>query len=519
MSRGLFRRKTWTTSAADPGVAGRRLLVVLGNQLFAPGRLEPCRDAVVFMAEDVGLCTYVKHHQQKIVLFLAAMRSYADELRAAGFEVRYFRLDEEGGSYEDRLAGVVAELDCPELLHFEIEDKPMEERLVDFCGQRSLERIELQSPMFLGTRADFLAFAADRPRLLMGDYYRRQRQRTGILVDADGNPAGGRWSFDAANRRKLPKGVQPPAIAPAPRTPHVAAVIGTVERQFADHPGRAADFWWPTTRAQARQWLQDFLDERLAQFGPYEDAISRRSETVFHSVLSPCLNIGLLTPDEVLDAVLERYSAHDLPIESIEGFVRQVLGWREFVRGIYREFGDEQESRNFWHHDREMTDDWYRGTTGIAPLDDAIGTSLRLGWAHHIQRLMVIGNLMTLCEIRPGSAWRWFMEMYVDSSEWVMGPNVFGMGIFSDGGLFATKPYICGSNYILKMSDYGKDDWCTTVDGLYWRFIDKHRDFFASNPRLALMPKALERLDSYRRETIFAAAEAFLQRFTVEDTT
>ena len=239
--------------------------MVLGNQLFSPDRLESCRDAVVFMAEDVGLCTYVRHHQQKIVLFLAAMRSYADELRAAGFEVRYFPLDAADESYEDRLAGVVAELDCRALLHFEVEDKPMEERLVDFCAQRSLERIELRSPMFLGTREDFLEFARARPRLRMGDYYRRQRQRTGILVDADGEPENGKWSFDEANRKKLPKSVQPPEVSAAPRTRHVDAAIGVVERHFSDHPGRAADFWWPTTREQAGQWLRDFLDERLAR--------------------------------------------------------------------------------------------------------------------------------------------------------------------------------------------------------------------------------------------------------------
>jgi len=501
-------------------VGERRLLVVLGNQLFPPERLEGCEDAVVFMAEDVGLCTYVRHHQQKIVLFLAAMRSYADELRAAGFEVRYFPLGvDDDSSYEDKLGRVVAEFDCGELLHFEIEDKPMESRLVDFCEQQSLRRVELQSPMFYGSRDEFRRFVGDRSRLLMGDYYRLQRQRSGILVDDDGRPEGGKWSFDESNRRKLPKSVQPPQIAPAPRTPHVDAVIGIVEQSFAEHPGRAADFWWPTTREQARQWLSDFLDERLAQFGPYEDAMSRRSATVFHSALSPSLNLGLLTPDEVVDAVLERYRTQDLPIESVEGFVRQIIGWREFVRGVYRVYGDEQESRNFWNHERELTEDWYRGTTGLEPLDDAIRTSLRLGWAHHIQRLMVIGNLMTLCEIRPATAWRWFMEMYVDSSEWVMGPNVYGMGIFSDGGIFATKPYICGSNYILKMSDYGKGDWCNTVDGLYWRFIDRHRDFFAANPRLALMPKALDRLDGDRRQRIFAAAEAFLQRFTRKDTT
>jgi len=495
-------------------------MVVLGNQLFPPEHLEDCRDAVVFMAEDTGLCTYVKHHQQKIVLFLAAMRSYADELRAAGFDVRYFPLDaEDDAGYEDRLAQVVSELECSELLHFEVEDKPMEKRLVDFCEQRSIERTELQSPMFLAARDDFRQFADGRSRLLMGDYYRRQRRRTGILVDEDGEPEGGRWSFDEANRKKLPKSVTPPEIAAAARTRHVDDTIAVVERQFADHPGRAEDFWWPTTREQARDWLRDFLDERLARFGPYEDAISQRSATVFHSVLSPSLNMGLLTPGDVIDAVLERHAAGDIPIESVEGFIRQVLGWREFIRGVYRVYGDEQESRNFWGHTRGLTDDWYRGTTGITPLDDAIQTSLRLGWAHHIQRLMVVGNLMTLCEIRPADAWRWFMEMYVDSSEWVMGPNVYGMGIFSDGGMFATKPYICGSNYILKMSDYGKGDWCGTVDGLYWRFIDKHRDFFASNPRLALMPKALDRLETARKKKIFAAAEAFLDAFTRKDTT
>ena len=240
--------------------------------------------------------------------------------------------------------------------------------------------------------------------------------------------------------------------------------------------------------------------------------MTTRSATVFHSLLSPCLNLGLLTPDAVIEKVLQH--ADTAPLQSLEGFVRQVIGWREFVRGVYREHGERQESTNFWQHERELTEAWYDGTTGIPPLDDTIQTAQRLGWTHHIPRLMVMGNLMTLCEIRPSSAHRWFMEMYVDSSEWVMGPNVYGMGIFSDGGVFATKPYICGSNYLLKMSDYGKGPWCDVVDGLYWRFIDKHRDFFAGNPRLALMPRALDRLAPERRSRIFSAAEQFLENTT-----
>ena len=242
--------------------------------------------------------------------------------------------------------------------------------------------------------------------------------------------------------------------------------------------------------------------------------MTRRSPTVFHSLLSPCLNLGLLTPGDVIDKVLQR--ADDMPLQSVEGFVRQVIGWREFVRGIYREFSEKQEAANFWSHDRGLTDAWYEGNTGILPLDDTIKTAQRLGWTHHIPRLMVVANLMTLCEIRPAAAHRWFMEMFVDSSEWVMGPNVYGMGLFSDGGVFATKPYICGSNYLLKMSDYGKGPWCDIVDGLYWRFINKHREFFAGNPRLALMPRALDRISAQRRDRIFEAAEEFLERHTDE---
>jgi deoxyribodipyrimidine photolyase-related protein len=491
------------------------MLVILGNQLF-PLKYLPSPDTTgVFMAEDVGLCTYEKHHQQKIVLFLAAMRAYADELRSAGYEVDYQQLDvSDNRSYEEKLAAALRCNGVSQLQHFEIEDKPMELRLTRFAAKHKLKRAELTSPMFTCSRDDFADFAEQNPRLQMSDFYKLQRRKLGVLVDDDLQPVGGRWSFDAENRKKLPRNVTPPEMAWARPAGHAEGVMKLVSREFADHPGNADEFCWPTTRKQALQWLDDFVANRLEQFGPYEDAISTRSTTVYHSVLSPCLNLGLLTPDEVIEKALAR--ADEIPMQSLEGFVRQVIGWREFVRGIYREFGEQQENSNFWSHEREMTPAWYDGTTGIAPLDDAITTAQRLGWVHHIPRLMVLGNLMTLCEIRPRSAHRWFMEMFVDSSEWVMGPNVYGMGLFSDGGVFATKPYICGSNYILKMSDYKKGPWCDIVDGLYWRFIDKHREFFASNPRLALMPRALDRLDNARRSRIFAAAEAFLEQHTAQ---
>ena len=485
------------------------MLLILGNQLFAPRHLPDASAHRVFMAEDLGLCTYERHHQQKIVLFLAAMRAYRDELEAAGFTVDYVTLDvDDPRSYEEKLLEALASQSDTTLLHFEIEDKSFERRIQVCADDNALQVEVLETPMFSCGRDRFADFARGKSRLLMGDFYKQQRRRLDILVDEDGQPVGGQFSFDAENRKKLPKNVTPPSVDAAAHNGHVTDVIELVAAQFSTHPGSAEDFWWPTTREQAQSWLDQFVSERLEQFGPYEDAMTTRSATVFHSVLSPMINMGLLTPDEVVDRVLEH--AASAPLPSVEGFVRQVIGWREFIRGIYQQFSERQEQENFWNHEREFTDDWYVGTTGLVPLDDANQTAQRLGWTHHIPRLMVLANLMTLCEIRPKCAHRWFMEMYVDSSEWVMGPNVYGMGLFSDGGIFATKPYICGSNYLRKMSDYPKGDWCDTVDGLYWRFIDKHREFFASNPRLALMPRALDRLDADRRARIFEKAERFL---------
>ena len=495
----------------------RQLILVLGNQLFPPRYLDEFDGADVFMAEHRDLCTDVRHHKQKIVLFFAAMRAHADALRQKGFRVHYRQFDPcDDRSYLAHLESAVDEIDAQQLVHFEIEDRPVERQIIEFAIKKCLDRRELSSPMFLCSRARFQEFAAGKQELRMADFYRGERRRLKLLLNPDGRPRGGKWSLDAENRKKLPKVIDPPQLPKCDGGTTVVEVIELVEAHFPDHPGSLDDFNWPTTRRSALYWLRSFLDERLELFGPYEDAISSRSNTVFHSVLSPALNLGLITPDEVVKAAVEYAEDHDVPLQSIEGFVRQVIGWREFIRGVYRCYGKQPGDMNFFDHQRELTDDWYKGSTGLPPLDDAIRIANQCGWTHHIQRLMVVANLMTLCEIRPTTAYRWFMEMFVDSAEWVMVPNVYGMGIFSDGGLFATKPYICGSNYLRKMSDYSKGPWCDTVDGLYWRFIDRHRDYFVSNARLALMPKALDRLDEGRRSRIFAAAEDFLATFTVQ---
>lgn len=363
-------------------------------------------------------------------------------------------------------------------------------------------------------RATFAEYVSRDSRLLMVNFYKEQRRRMRVMVDDDGNPTGDKWSFDEENRKKLPASVDVPDMGEAGSKAHTKDEIQLVAESFSDHAGDAHQFWWPTTQRQVLAWLNKFLNERLDLFGPYEDAMTTRSATVFHSVLSPVINLGLITPAEIIEKTMEFADRNDIKLSSLEGFIRQIIGWREFVRGNYQNFSEEQDRKNFWNHDRQLTDHWYDASTGVDPLDEAIRTATNLGWTHHIYRLMILGNLMTLCEINPSHAHRWVMEMFVDSSDWVMGPNVYGMGLFSDGGLFATKPYIYGSNYMLKMSDFKKGDWCDTVDGLYWRFVDKHSTFFESNPRVSFMTRNLQRMDKERQVRIFARAEEFLDRCT-----
>jgi deoxyribodipyrimidine photolyase-related protein len=232
-------------------------------------------------------------------------------------------------------------------------------------------------------------------------------------------------------------------------------------------------------------------------------------------MLSPAINLGLITPEELVKETIAFTKTNKVKINNLEGFLRQVIGWREFMRGIYQNFENKLTTSNFFKHNRKLKDSWYEGTTGIDPLDHTIKNSIKFGWSHHIERLMVVANIMNLSQIEPKSVYQWFMEMYVDSSDWVMAPNVFGMGLFSDGGIFATKPYICASSYLLKMSDFKKGEWCETMDGLYWKFIENNKKFFSTNYRLSMMVKILEKMDKDRKSKIFKAADAFVENNTI----
>ena len=501
--------------------------VVLGNQLFPVELLQEHRAARILMVEDEGFCHYARHHKQRLTMVLAAMRAYRDELRAAGFTVDYVQLAEQAPddpqqrarSFEDVVGSWLERHRIVRLALWEIPGKALTARIRDMANACGVELQLRPSPMFLCERK-LLDDWFRKHAAHMASFYRFQRKRLGVLVDAKGQPRGGQWSFDAENRKRLPRTVPLPGLPrPAPSA-HVVEVAALVERRFGANPGELVlERWWqPTTRAEALAALEGFLTDRLARFGAYEDALSKRDPFLFHSALSAPLNLGLLTPAEVLERVLDHAQRHgDVPLASLEGFVRQLIGWREFVHGVYRRHSEKQARSNFFGHTRKLAACWYDGTTGLLPLDDVIKKALRFGWTHHIERLMVASNLMTLCEIEPRHAHRWFMEMYVDASAWVMGPNVYGMGTFADGGIFATKPYLCSSNYLLKMSDYAASErgpWCEIMDGLYWRFIAKHRDFFANQARLSYAVQTIDRMDEARRTRIFTAADAFIARVT-----
>ena len=369
--------------------------------------------------------------------------------------------------------------------------------------------------MFIFDRDSFKAMAKGKKVYRMASFYQKARKELGLLVDKENKPVGGKWSFDEENRKKIPKNTIIPELLQPEVSSHHKSVKQIISTKFNDHPGSLEKIWFPVTRKGALKQLDEFLKSRFENFGRYEDAMQQEQNFLFHSCISPFLNIGLITPTEVIDKAVQYADKNSIPLNSLEGFIRQIIGWREFVRGIYQEEGLNQLNSNYWGNKKKLASSWYDGTTGIVPLDDCIKTTLKDGYIHHIPRLMVISNIMNLCGVNPKEIYKWFMEMYIDSSEWVMVPNVFGMATYADGGLMSTKPYTCGSNYILKMSDYKRGDWCDTLDGLYWSFTEKNRDFYQSNPRLSLLTRSLDRLDPVRKKHIFSEAKKFIENNTI----
>jgi deoxyribodipyrimidine photolyase-related protein len=493
------------------------LLLILGNQLFPIEHIKKTKVKKVFMAEDFGLTTYHKHHKLKILMFLWAMRQYRDELVENGYTVYYYSIEDKNFkiSYEDKLLAAIKKYKIEKINYFEIEDHFFEDNFNKFIIKNKIKTKLIQNPMFLLSRAKFVEFAHTQKNLIrMASFYQKMRIKMSILIDENTKPIGGKWSYDEENRKKIPQNINIPEKPSLTNNNDINDLKNKINLIFKDHPGSADYLWMPTNRQEALKWMDKFFKTKFHNFGIYEDAIIDNNNFLFHSALSPIVNMGLLTPDEIIQKAVNFSKQESIPLNSLEGFIRQIIGWREFIRGIYHYKGREEKKSNFWQHNRRLTSDWYEGTTGIIPLDDVIKDCLKYGYTHHIPRLMIVCNIMNLCRIHPDEIYKWFMEMFVDSSDWVMVPNVYGMGTFADGGIFATKPYSCGSNYILKMSNYKRGDWCEIVDGLYWKFMSDNLSFFKSNHRLSILVRSLDKMNKVKKDIIFQKATKFIESKT-----
>jgi len=465
------------------------------------------KDRPVYLLEDDLYFGQYAFHKQKLILHRASMKAYADHLSRKGYSVHYV------AHREHTLQSLLTELSekgFKEIHCTDTVDYLLERRLMRFTKQSGTELIRYTSPNFLCTEEFISTYFAKKKRYFQTEFYIDLRKQHNILLDDD-KPLGGSWTYDVLNRSKLPKGISPPPLLSLPANAFVTEAVDYVDHTFSANPGSASPFQYPVTAEGAERVLDDFLHHRFQHYGVYQDAIDAEQSALFHSLLTPALNIGLLTPQQILKKAEACFHKHDVPINSAEGFIRQVLGWREFIRAVYIREGVKERTTNYFKHTRKIPASFYTGTTGIDPVDKVIRRLLLTGYSNHIERLMVLGNIMLLCEFDPDEVHRWFMELYIDAYDWVMVPNVYGMSQYADGGLMATKPYISSSNYILKMSHYKKGDWCTVWDGLYWRFINKHQKQFSKNPRMSMMVKQLEKMDANRKKYLLAAADRFLK--------
>lgn len=493
----------------------RNLVVLLGDQLDTDSAafdgFDPRQDAV-WMAEVSSEAEHVWSHKARIALFLSAMRHFRDRLRARGIEVYYRELTR--SSLGGELALALDRL-CPKRV---IVVEPGEWRV-----RRELLAVapglEIRPDRhFLCSREEFESYAKGRRELRMEFFYRQMRRKHRVLVE-NGRPVGGAWNFDSANRGSFPKAG--PGRVPPPRSFSPDAVtrdvLALVEKAFPGHPGSLKRFDWPVTRPQVLEALQDFIENRLVLFGRFQDAMWANQPVLYHSRLSAALNLKLLDPREVVEAAVRGLGEDDVPMPSREGFVRQILGWREFVRGVYWRFMPSYAESNALGAELPLPAFYWTGETEMNCLREVLCQTLEYGYAHHIQRLMVTGLYALLAGVRPVEIHKWYLAIYVDAVEWVELPNVIGMSQYADGGIVASKPYGASGKYIQKMSNYcgacrfvpdravGAEACPLTT--LYWDFLDRHEILLRRNPRMALQLRNLDRLGKAERRSIRRQAQ------------
>lgn len=491
------------------------ITIVFPHQLYDPHPAIRTGRTVV-LVEEALLFNQYRFHQQKIALHRASMKAFEEKIRKNGLDVLYIEAIDARSDIRTLITWLseqgVNELHCTDPSDF-----LLRKRIISACEKEGIVFHSQESPNFLNTLAQANDYFGDKRNYFQTAFYIDQRKRRKLLLDAGGQPLGGQWTFDADNRKKLPSTFIPPVISPAAETTFTREAQQYVKANFPANYGNASKCWYPADHSAASKWLDEFLVHRFAAFGVYEDAMAAQHHFLHHSVISPLLNIGLLSPQQILTRTIEAAKEYAIPLNSTEGFIRQIIGWREFIRIVYEREGVFQRTNNYWRFTRQIPESFWKGDTGILPVDNVIAKNHSTGYNHHIERLMIMGNFFLLCEFDPNEVYRWFMEMYIDAYDWVMVPNVYGMTQFSDGGLMTTKPYISGSNYILKMSDYaaegkrtGNTEWTGIWDALFWRFMDVHREFFTSNPRLGMLVRTFDKMPAAKRTQLIDTAEIYL---------
>lgn len=465
----------------------------------------------VCLVEEFLFFRQYRFHRSKLILHRASMKAYQEFLTGKGLRVRYV---ESAAAESDcrELVKTLGKAGVVEICAADVADDWLRRRLTAACGRHAIKLTLARTPNFLNSNAEVAAFFDERKTYFQTDFYIWQRKMRGWLVDGAGRPIGGKWSFDQENRKRFPRDARPPELVLPRQDRFVSEAQQYVATHFPEAHGAVdGPLLFGVTFADADDWLDVFIRQRLNGFGEYEDAMVVREPFLYHSVLTPMLNIGLLDPVTIVRRVLDSAAGGGIALNSLEGFLRQVMGWREFIHLVYEREGRFQRTRNFWRFSRKIPVGFWKGETGVGPVDIVIGKVLRYGYCHHIERLMVLGNFMLLCEFDPDEVYRWFMELFVDAYDWVMVPNVYGMTQFADGGVMTTKPYISGSNYLLKMGDFPRGEWQGIWDGLFWRFMHMHRDMFSKNRRLGMLLSTFDRMPEEKRAAHLHIAEEFLQ--------
>lgn len=444
----------------------------------------------IYLVEEFLFYKVQPFHKQRLVLLKAAMQTYAEKLRKSKHEVVYVSSKEL--SYRGHFFELLGKKGIKNIHLAEFADQWLYQDLRAGAEKYGWNLHFYPSPGFICANQELKVFFAGKEHYSMAQFYTYQRKTRDLLMEGQ-SPVGGKYSFDTENRKKMPKNLSIPSSFFPPKSRHIETVIAEVEREFPDAIGEASSFLYPTTHEEAHQQLEAFLNHKLVSFGQYQDAIDKEDSFLFHSVLSPLINVGLLTPEEVIQGAIERWEKKAAPLNSVEGFIRQIVGWREFVRASYLFKGSFQRSFNFFQHEGKIPQKFWEGNVGILPIDTLIRRVLKTGYCNHIERLMVLGNFLLLTETSPEEIYKWFMGCFVDAYDWVMVPNVYGMSQYADGGGIVTKPYVSSSNYILKMSHFPKGEWAEIWDGLFWRFLQKHGALFSKNNRTLTLMKLLKK--------------------------